>query len=241
MLPTITIGTWTISLYKTMLCVGILVMGVLLVKRRRLYSLSLTGALAATVLTTVFGLIGAKLLGFLQNLRAVLSVGMSAAGFSFSGALYVVPIGMMLLARQLGTTKKKILDAIAPCMAAIVAFLPVGCFLNGCCGGSEVELAGVIFQWPVQAIESFGSFLVLGLILHLEEERKLEGKLYAVFLAGYGVLNLFSEFLRDTEKRFLGLGDEQWLAVLAILISMLWLKSVLLHDVIQKGYGNEKN
>ena len=51
-------------------------------------------------------------------------------------------------------------------------------------------------------------------------ERKAEGKLYAVFLAGYGILRFFVEFLRDTPKGLLGLGDGQWLAILAVLICL---------------------
>ena len=240
MLPTISIGTWTISLYWTMFWVGVLAMGVLLVKRRKLYSLSLIGAIAATALLTVFGVVGAKLLGALQNLQTVRAEGLSAAGLSFFGAVYLAPVGLMLFARPLGTTKKKMLDAIAPCMAAIVAFMRAGCFFNGCCGGTEVSLAGITFEWPVQIMESLGDFLVLGLILQLEESRKIEGKLYAVFLGGYGILRFFVEFLRDTEKRLLGLGDGQWLAILAILISIFVLRKAMIEKFKRKESGNEK-
>ena len=125
-------------------------------------------------------------------------------------------------------------------MAAIVAFMRVGCFLNGCCGGTEVSLAGFTFEWPVQVIESLGDFLVLGLILHLEESCKIPGKLYAVFLGGYGILRFFVEFLRDTEKRLLGLGDGQWLAILAILISIFVFRSVLMEKFKRKECANEK-
>lgn len=238
MLPTVTIGAWTISLYWTMFWVGVIAMGVLVVKRRKLYDLSLVGAIAATALITVFGVVGAKLLGALQNLQAVRSDGLSAAGFSFFGAVYGVPLGLMLFARPLGTTKKKILDAIAPCMAAIVAFMRVGCFLNGCCGGLEANLAGICFRWPVQAIESLGDFFVLGLILHLEEKHKAEGKLYAIFLGGYGILRFIVEFMRDTEKRLLGLGDGQWLAILAILICAFAFRSTLSEKLKRMNGGS---
>lgn len=226
MLPTITIGSLTISLYWTMFCVGVFAMGVLVMKRRKLYHLSVCKAILITVLITIFGLVGAKLLGALQNLQAVRVEGLSAAGFSFFGAVYGVPLGLMLFARLFGITKKQMLDTIAPCMAAIVAFMRVGCFLNGCCGGLEATIAGCTFHWPTHIIESFGDFLVLGLILNAEEKRKYEGKLYAVFLGGYGILRFFVEFLRDTDKRLLGLGDGQWLAILAMLICAVAFRSI---------------
>lgn len=229
MLPTITIGTWTISLYWTMFCVGVIAMGVLVIKRRNLYNISLFGAIMTTVLITIFGVVGAKLLGTLQNFESVLSNGMSVAGFSFFGAVYMVPLGLLLFATPLGTTKKQMLDAIAPCMAAIVAFMRVGCFLNGCCGGLEATVVGFTFHWPTHILESFGDFVVLGMILHLEEKHKFEGKLYAVFLGGYGILRFIVEFMRDTDKRLLGLGDGQWLALLAILIC-----AYVLRDAQQK-------
>jgi len=102
--------------------------------------------------------------------------------------------------------------------------------LNGCCGGNIVTIAGSSFQWPTQMIEGIGDFIVLDLILRLEKAHKCEGKLYAVFLGGYGILRFFVEFMRDTDKRLLGLGDGQWLAVLAMLISVFALKNEL-----QKG------
>lgn len=224
MLPAISIGELTISLYWTMFYVGVIAMGVLVVKRRKLYHISLPGAIIITILITIFGVVGAKLLGALQNLESVRSNGMSSAGFSFFGAVYMVPLGLMLFATLLGTTKQQMLDTIAPCMAAIVAFMRVGCFLNGCCGGLETTVAGFTFHWPTQIIESFGDFAVLGMILHWEEKHKFEGKLYAIFLGGYGILRFIVEFMRDTDKRLLGLGDGQWLALLAILICMIALK-----------------
>lgn len=230
MFPTLVIGTINISLYWLMFWVGVVSMGYLLLRRRQRYDLSVFKAMLATALITVFGVVGAKMLGVVQNWSQVREEGLSAAGFSFFGAVYLVPVGLMLFAKPLGTSKTKILDAIAPCMASIVAFMRFGCYLNGCCGGTKAELLGYTFRWPTQAIESIGDFFVLAMILQLEEENRYNGKYYAVFLSGYGVLRFFVEFLRDTDKRIMGLGDGQLLAILAVAIGCFILTRRILAD-----------
>ena len=195
-------------------------MGVLMVRRRKQYSLSLLKALLATALITFFGVVGAKGLGAVQNWEGVQVDGLSAAGFSFFGAVFLVPVGLGLLAPVFGIKRAMMLDAIAPCFASIVAFMRVGCFLAGCCGGMEAELLGVRFHWPTQIIESLGDFFTLGLLLQMEEEGRYTGRRYAVCLGSYGILRFFVEFLRETEKRLLGLGDGQWFALFAVLLSI---------------------
>ncbi|MBQ7980465.1 MAG: prolipoprotein diacylglyceryl transferase, partial [Oscillospiraceae bacterium] len=94
--------------------------------------------------------------------------GLSAAGFSFFGAVYLVPIGLVLCSGFLGIKKTDVLDAIAPGLASIVSFMRLGCFSAGCCGGWEAEILNIRFRWPTQAIESVGDFFVLGLLLQMD-------------------------------------------------------------------------
>ena len=221
MLPAIKIGEMVFSTYWLMFYVGVLSMGVLMVRRRDRYHLSLVKALVVTGLITFFGMVGAKMLGALQNWGEVQEKGLSAAGFSFFGAVYMVPIGLVLCSGLLKIKRTVILDAIAPCLASIVAFMRVGCFCSGCCGGWEAEMFGFRFRWPTQAVESIGDFIVLSILLQMEEKKENEGKRYAVFLMGYGILRFFVEFFRDTKKGLFGLGDGQGFAILSVMIAVL--------------------
>ena len=195
-------------------------MGIIMLHNRFRYNLSAVQALVFTVFITFFGLSGTKVLGALQNWEEVRIKGLSAAGLSFFGAVFLIPVGMSLVAGFFRMKKADALDASAPCLASMIGFMRFGCFFAGCCGGWEAELLGLRFRWPTQAMESIGDFLVLGLILQMEERNLNPGKRYAVFLIGYGILRFFIEFLRDTEKGIFGLGDGQWLAVLGILIGI---------------------
>lgn len=233
MLPRLEIGGISLPTYWLMFAVGFLSIVVLMQYRRKQYSLTTVQAIFFSLLITLFGLTGTKLLAVIQNWDEVQERGLSAAGQSFFGAVFLLPVGMALCARLFRMRSLAAVDASAPCIASMIGFMRVGCFLNGCCGGWEAELFGLRFRWPTQAMESIGDFFVLGLLLQTEEQNRNAGKRYAMFLIGYGIVRFFVEFLRNTEKGLLGLGDGQWFAVLGILIGAV----VLLRNA---GTNNRK-
>jgi len=218
MLPLIKIGPIGVSVYWLMFGIGVGSIVVLMQNRRLRYSLTRGKALLFAILITIFGLSGVKLLAVVENWQEVISKGISAAGQSFFGAVLLLPIGMMLCAKAFRMTKGSALDATAPCIASMIAIMRVGCFFEGCCGGMEAELFGFRFHWPTQAMESIGDFLILSILLQMEERNACAEKRYSVFLVGYGILRFFVEFLRDTEKMLLGLGNGQWFALIAVSI-----------------------
>ena len=60
------------------------------------------------------------------------------------------------------------------------------------------------------------------------EASLMEGKnddipLYPVFIGVYGLFRFFLEFIRATEKGFLGFSNGQWFALLAVIIGFFWL------------------
>ena len=126
MLSTVIIGTLHISTYWTMYVLGGLSMGYLLVRHRDRYSLSVPKALLFTLLLALCGLTGAKLLCFLEN-------GFVWGGVSFFGSVFLIPPLMGLLGLLFGLRPGQSLDACAPCVAVMIAFMRFGCFLNGCC------------------------------------------------------------------------------------------------------------
>ena len=219
MLPVISLGSVQISMYWLMFVVGVCSMGALALRARGRYGLSAPRALALTLMLTVCGLLGTKLLYILENWRETLENGLTLGGQSFFGAVYLIPLLMPLGGRLLGLSPGRTLDACAPCVASIIGFMRMGCFLNGCCGGWEMTLGSLRFHWPTQIMESLGDFLILGILLLQEEKQSHQGRRYAVFMLSYGILRFFVEFLRDTEKDWLGLGHGQWFALLAVLIS----------------------
>ena len=167
MLPVISLGSVQISMYWLMFVVGVCSMGALALRARGRYGLSVPRALALTLMLTVCGLLGTKLLYILENWRETLENGLTLGGQSFFGAVYLIPLLMPLGGRLLGLSPGRTLDACAPCVASIIGFMRMGCFLNGCCGGWEMTLGSLRFHWPTQIMESLGDFLILGILLLL--------------------------------------------------------------------------
>ena len=96
MLPVISLGSVQISMYWLMFVVGVCAMGALALRARDRYALSVGRALALTVMLTVCGLLGTKLLYILENWRETLENGLTLGGQSFFGAVYLIPLLMPL-------------------------------------------------------------------------------------------------------------------------------------------------
>ena len=225
MLPAIQIGSVSLSTYWMMLVVGAVGMGVCLCKRRHLFRVSVVQSIVFTVLLTVTGVAGAKLLFILENIKETLESGISLGGVSFFGSVFLIPILMPLVGKLFGLTGKQTMDICGPCVAIMIGCLRVGCYLQGCCGGWEACLGDMCFVWPTQAIDSIADFAILIWLLQTESEGRGEGKLYPMFMVSYSAMRFFLEFLRDTPKDWLMMSHGQWFSLVAILIGFVWLKS----------------
>lgn len=101
----------------------------------------------------------------------------------------------------------------------------IGCFLAGCCYGSETDsLIAVSFhgheRYPVQLIEASGLFILYFFSRNLLK-RKMKVKAIYLYLIGYSFLRFGNEFLRGDEIRGLysGLATSQWISLAIILIT----------------------
>lgn len=218
-------GSWSLSTYWMMLGIGIIGMLVLMRHRKERYGLNSVYAILFTLLLTVSGIAGTKLLYILENLKDTLKNGISLGGMSFFGAVFLIPVLMILFGKVFSMEPGAATDACAPCVLIMIALMRIGCFLSGCCGGWEVELLGFHFHWPTQAMESIGDFGILGELLQNEERGETCGKLYPMFMVRYGILRFFIEFLRDTEKNILFMSNGQWFALTAILVGTVWIRA----------------
>ena len=217
MLPEVSLFGVTISTYYSMMGAGFLAMVFLMLRRRARFGLRAPGAVAFAVLVMLTGLVGCKLLYIAENYPAPVTLG----GFSFFGAVFLVPPLMALSGLLFRLRPGRSLDACAPCVTAMVGVIRVGCFLNGCCGGRLFSIAGHTLRWPTQMAESVGDLVILFWLLTCEEKGR-EG-LYPRFLLAYGALRFVIEFFRDTPKDWLGLSHGQWFSIGAVMVGALWL------------------
>lgn len=225
MLPEIRFGGVTLSSYWLMFGVGVVAMLVLMLIRKHRFGLSTGKAVAFTLALTVCGVASVKLLFIIENLRDVLEYGLTAGGMSFFGAVFLVPVLMYPVGRLLSLRFGQTADACALCVLAMIGCMRVGCFLVGCCGGTETTICSLTFQWPTQAVESIGDFAILATLYDYEVRNAYAGRLYPWFMIDYSVMRFVIEFFRATPKDWLGMSHGQWFAVFALMIGWIWLVS----------------
>lgn len=200
---------------------------VLMIVRRKRYSLSVVKCILYTLLLLITGIAGAKLLFFFESGLK------SFSGMSFFGAVYLVLLLMPLVGFAFKLKPADSLDACAPCVAAIVGFQRFGCFCAGCCGGISIGASGMV--WPTQLMEGFGDMAILCFLLTMEGKKLNRGRGYPSFLIIYGMMRFVIEFVRDTSKDWLGLSHGQWFSIAGIGIALL----MIIGDMAWRKQGKE--
>ena len=190
---------------------------ILTLLRRKQYNLSVLSAICFPLFLLLCGISGAKLLFFIESGFT------SISGMSFFGAVFLVLLLMPLVGLIFRLKPTQSLDACAPCVASIIAFMRFGCYCAGCCGGVLCVLGQHSFRWPTQLMEGFGDMMILAVLLYFEKKGNKRGLLYSIFLLCYGMMRFVIEFLRDTPKNLWAFSEGQWLSLLAIVIAVIWI------------------
>ncbi len=211
------IGGYSFSSYWTMLIIALAVIIVISIcrtsKEKRIR------AIIFSVLLVLYGCIGAKLLFILENPKAVASL---TGGMSFFGSVYFIPAAFVLTAFLFKVSYSDCMDFIAPYVPLVLAFMRIGCFMNGCCGGRMIEFAGVSFIPPVQLIECAFDLGMAILLFHMgKRENSVKGRLYPLFMVYYSIVRMALEFIRDTDKDILYLSMGQWLSIVTFIIGII--------------------
>ena len=110
-------------------------------------------------------------------------------------------------------------DRFAVALPFSIAIGRIGCLVAGCCRGAPHEgpLAiayddGVL-RHPAQLYEALFQLLAGWALLAMWRRKILFGRLFALYLAAYGVFRFATEFIRDTAKPYAGFSAYQWMAL----------------------------
>lgn len=203
------------SAYWSLFALSVLLSFGLSVYRAKRHQISVVKAVILTALYVVCGFSGAKMLYMLESPGASLSL---TGGMSFFGCVFFIPVGILVSALILRVGYGAALDFVTPYVPWNLAFLRVGCFLTGCCGGRPITAFGSTFTPPVQLMECALDVLLCAMLFYIERKGKLTGVRYAAFMVCYAVIRLLMEPMRDTPKDILFLSRGQWLSILSFLI-----------------------
>lgn len=225
MIPYFYIGYVRVSNYYLAMFAGYVFMVILMLLnyRRKFYNLNPIKSITFATIVLILGILGCKLLFILENIMWVKKHKLTFGGFSFYGAALLMPLFIPLFGRLLHLNVQSSLDCSAICIVAMLGTIRIGCFLNGCCGGKVFSFERFDFSFPTQIIESACDFLILTFLLQKEKKRTFKGLLYPLFLISYGTIRFFLEFIRNTDKNWIGLSHAQWFSIISVIIGILFL------------------
>ncbi|OUD14434.1 prolipoprotein diacylglyceryl transferase [Thioflexithrix psekupsensis] len=144
-------------------------------------------------------------------------------GMSFHGGLIGVLLAVWLYSRRIQCHFFAITDFIAPLIPIALGLGRIGNFINGELWGRPTDLpwgmifpdpaAGYIARHPSQLYQALAEGIVLFLLLWLYSRKpRPMMAVSGLFLMGYGVLRLFTEFFR-TPDAHLGFIAFDWLTM----------------------------
>ncbi len=78
-----------------------------------------------------------------------------------------------------------------------------------------------VMRFPAPVAEMIFHLTSSIILYGLWRYKLFAGRLFALYLGGYGVFRFTSEFWRETEKAFLGWSAYQWIALMMVAASVL--------------------
>jgi phosphatidylglycerol---prolipoprotein diacylglyceryl transferase len=228
--------------YPVVLIVGAalaIVLGVVLARRD---GVAPWDTISVGLLAIAGGIVGATLLDVAVNLRRYLETPWPP-GMVFFGGLAGGAIASLLFIWRFRVPLGPLADAAAPSLALGHAVGRIGCLLAGCCYGRRVSgpWPGLVFGderapatalslgvhplHPVQLYEAAGLTVLMLALLLARRWRRLRGRVFPLYLVGYGALRLCTELGRgDPQRGAVGpLSTSQLIALCAIVVGAVGL------------------
>lgn len=232
------IGPFTLYSYGFMIAIGIIAAIMAADFRAKKYGLNGDHMYGIAILGLIFGMLGAKLLFFITEIKDILedpSILLSLSeGFVVYGGIIGGIFGAYLYCRWKKLPVWKYFDIAAPSLALAQGFGRIGCFMAGCCYGRETSAwYGVTFEHspfapnhvsliPTQLISSAADFLHFFLLLWITKKRKTEGIVVSFYLIFYSIGRSLIEMLRNDPRGSVSfLSTSQFISIFTLIIGIL--------------------
>jgi len=216
MLPDLfTLGPVTLHSYGVATVLGWGLGVFALLQRRRIAGLSRDDVMDFSFYCVLGAILGARVLYIIvewdyyaRNLGEIWMVHRGGLVFygGFMGSVAILAVQL----RRRGLPVAPFADAIAPAIALGHGIGRIGCFLNGCCYGREGEFLACHFpllgdpldfkRLPIQLWEAGLCFALAFFLWRLPAEKMAKGRIFAVYMGGYGAFRFGFEFLRDDPR-----------------------------------------
>lgn len=209
----IKIGPITVYGYGLMIAMGILTAYVVVENRARKLNLNHERIFALVIWSLIGGILGAKLLYGITQIREILSDPKAifnnlSNGFVVYGGIIGGILAGFLYCKIAKLNFLQYFDLFVPSIALAQGFGRIGCFLAGCCYGVETTSPfGVVFHQshfapngvrliPIQLIASGLDFLNFFVLIMFAKRRKADGQIAGFYLLFYSIGRFILEFFR---------------------------------------------
>lgn len=186
------------------------------------------------LLQLIVGICGSRLLFLLEYAPEKLNFrdffAFEQGGLTFYGSLISSFVFDLLYLKIRRIPFWQVMDCIGFGMPAGIGVARLGCFLNGCCYGTECNLPwGVIFPvsgnlpvHPTQLYESFCAFAVFFIVNALRKIRRNYGEIFLVSASLYSFFRFFIEFFRaENPVVFMGMRLSQLIGIAIIIAAYI--------------------
>ncbi|HSI73024.1 MAG TPA: prolipoprotein diacylglyceryl transferase family protein [Fimbriimonas sp.] len=198
--------------------------------------LATDGFLTLALVGMVAGVVGAKVTQLLfQGVAVSQAFDPRLGGRALLGGMICGWIGVEVAKRQLGI-KRSTGDLFALALTSGEAVGRIGCFLGGCCYGSETTCSWAVYQHdayrhPAQIYSAVtAAAMFVGLAWLYWKLNLKEGMLFRLYLLLFGASRFVIEFFRQRDSLIFGLSPMQWfclelIVTAAVLLALPVLKA----------------
>ena len=141
------------------------------------------------------------------------------SGKSITGALLGGFLGVEVF-KKIFAYQKITGDRFAMVVPLSIILGRLGCLTQGCCLGITCQLPGGLERWPAVPMEIFFNISSIGLFLWLRKQKLQTYQHFHIYLMAYGGFRFSHEFLRATQKPFLGLSGYQIISLVILAVGL---------------------
>lgn len=194
------------------LAIGTVLMWIPIVILASWYQIKKWKTIPVAILLTIAGTLGTYIWYFMETRGGV--------GRSFYGAVFLVPLFFLPVAKLMRIPYGKLMDFCAPAECVMLSIMKIQCLIDGCCGGKVlfINAEGVPVCFPSQIVEMGNAILVFAVLMILAHRKQSRGTIYPWYLVSYGVSRLILNQFRATLPFFWGLSAGSLWSICAIIL-----------------------
>lgn len=237
------LGPVTIRSYGLMAATGF-ILGIWMVMLTRTHAgMNKDQASGVVFWAMINGIIGARIFYVILNFHEFEAqiwriIRIDQGGLVFYGGFFLALLAITFYSRLHKLDLVRVLDTFAPALALAHICGRIGCFLNGCCYGTETSsplgviypatsVAGQVLRGaavhPAQLYEAAGLLIGFPFFFCLAKKGN-RGFAMSIYLIYYGILRFVVEFFRGDNPFFAGLTPAQWIGLALIPAGLIFLR-----------------